>query len=120
MNQHGEFELSWIEDLLIIKMAGPFNDEGVLDCSEEVKALIQRKNLPSWRRLEILDDNTLASLSALEHTRELYAWYNEHGCRATAIVVSNSVQVGVIKEFIKCNDPIFYKLSEAIDWIRNR
>lgn len=120
MNKHGEFEFFWQGDLLTIKKTGPFNDEGILACSEQAKAIVKERNLPSWRRLEILDDNTLASIPAFEDIRNLYLWYNDHGCRATAIVVSNSVQIEAIKKYIKPNATIFYKRSDATDWIKNQ
>ncbi len=120
MNRHGEFKFYWNGDLLTIKMMGPFNDEGVLACSKEIKDAIRQRNLPSWRRLEMLDEYTLASMSALELTRQLYEWYNNHGCRATAIVVSNSVQVDALQKIIKCHDPIFFNMSKAKEWIKNQ
>ena len=120
MNIHGEFKFFWDGDLLTINKKGPFNDEGVLACSEQIKAVIRDENLPSWRRLEILDDDTLASIPAFEHISKLYVWYNEHGFLATAIVVSNNVQTDAIKRYIKSNAAIFYKLSDATDWINHQ
>jgi len=38
---------------------GAFNDEGILACYEQVKTAILHKNLPSWRRLEILAGSRL-------------------------------------------------------------
>lgn len=88
--------------------------------SEEIKAAIRQKNLPSWRRLEILDENTLGSIPTLEYSRVLYDWYGAHGCRAAAIVITNSVQAGVLQKYIKCNDPTFSNLDDAMTWIKDR
>jgi hypothetical protein len=49
-------------------------------------------------KLEVLDENTLGSLSVMKSAAEYNIWCAQNGCMATAIIVSNSVQQNIIEK----------------------
>lgn len=118
MNRHGQMSFSWSDDLLIVKPKGPFNEEGREYVNNRVKDVILNKGLKRWRRLEILDEETMGSPSVLGMVKDLYTWYEDNGCYATAVVVKNSLQIYVIEEMFQSRTvKIFSNISEAEKWI---
>lgn len=117
MNEHGELRFYWQENTLRVSAKGPFNDEGMLSSSDNIKKAISKKNLLSWSRLEILDEETLGSPSVLGIVDELYTWYIDNGCNRIAIVVSNNLQQTIIEDVFYSDASIFRCEKEAIKWL---
>lgn len=118
MNRHGEAKFYWEGDLLIVEPKGPFNLEGSQHQCEEMQTAILQKGLKRWRRLEILEPNTLGSPDVLAVVKGLYHWYDQHGCCAAAVVVKNGVQRYAIETvFQGRNVSIFDSEKDARIWL---
>lgn len=117
MNKHGELLYFWEGDLLTVNAKGPFNDEGILSSGVGIKKAILSQNIKNWRRLEILDEETLGSPSVLALVKDLFDWYLDNGCERVAVVVCNSVQQAVIEKMLQSSDPIFRNFSDAKKWL---
>lgn len=118
MERHGEAKFYWEDDLLIVEPKGPFNLEGSQYQCDEMQTAILEKDLKCWRRLEILEPNTLGSPDVLAVVKGLYHWYDQHGCYAAAVVVKNGVQRYAIETvFQGKNVSIFNNEEEARAWL---
>ncbi|WP_394190418.1 hypothetical protein [Pseudoalteromonas atlantica] len=117
MNIHGKVKLSWNKDLFIIEAFGPFNDEGIEHYNELIKKAIISRVFESWRRLEIWDNEVLGSPSVLDKCKEMYRWYEEQSCEASAVVVSNRIQEIILVEKINTSAEIFTTTEKAKSWL---
>ena len=118
MNKHGHMTLSWHEDLFIIEVEGPFNEEGIAFWFAELKESVKNKNLKAWRRLEIWDEEVFASPKSMQVGESIYDWYENNGCTMAVIVVSNAMQAHILNK-MKSNVKIFLDKEEAKKWLSN-
>ena len=118
MNKHGHMTLSWHEDLFIIEVEGPFNEEGIAFWFAELKESVKNKNLTAWRRLEIWDEEVFASPKSMQVGESIYDWYENNGCTMAVIVVSNAMQAHILNK-MKSNVKIFLDKEEAKKWLSN-
>lgn len=120
LQPHGLINLVWEEDLLIIETQGPFNKEGITIAGKHlIESIIKRKS-PSWRRLDITDDNALGDPEVMKSIAYGYLWGFENGCRAMALVYFNSLQKVLIENFIAENNvnlQAFSNINEAQNWL---
>ena len=117
MNIHGEISFVWNGDLIEITSTGPFNETGLNHCISTVKNSILNKNIKSWRRMEIWDDETLGSPECITLSKEKAKWFIAHGCYATAIVVSNSVQRALLEKAATSKIRFFDDAATAKKWL---
>lgn len=119
MKKHGNMNLSWQEDLFILEIEGPFNEDGMAFWFAELKKSVESKGIKEWRRLELWNDQVLGSPKSIEIGKSIYEWYQEHGCTVTAVVVSNSLQEQIIKNLFKSDAQIFRDKEKAQQWLDN-
>ena len=117
MKKHGTVDFYWLDNLLVIKTYGPFNEEGVDHAISEVKESVQNQEAKAWLRLEILDDETLGSPTVLARVKELHQWCEYNGCDNSAIVVSNNLQVYMVENMIESQINVFRDLDKAKTWL---
>ncbi len=117
MDSHGKVSIEWIGDLFISSTNGPFNEAGVKDSIVIIKTSILNKNLKSWRRLEIWDEETLTSPEVFPLMKATTQWYKIHGCYASAVVIKNNLQRYMVENLIKSGTPIFTEIDIAIAWL---
>lgn len=121
MNIHGEAKAYWEDDLLIVKPKGAFNLEGGFRLLKDMQAVIQKTGLPRWRRLEILDPETMGSPDVLDVVNGLFRWYDAHGCYAVAAVVTNGVQRYAFETVFEGNNvSIFENEDDAREWLETQ
>jgi len=119
-NMHGGISFVWDRDLIEITSTGPFNEIGLIHCISMVKNSILNKNIKSWRRMEIWDDETLGSPECIALSKEKAKWFITHGCYATAIVVSNSVQRALLEKEATSNIRFFDDAATAKKWLNEQ
>ncbi len=118
MKAHGYADLSWYKNVLTMDIHGPFNDEGVMLSIKHMKKSVLNKNLKLWYRIEKLDTEAMGSPLTMEIVNEMYLWADNHGCRATAVVVSNLIQKKSIAGVLEGkNANVFHHIDEAQEWI---
>ncbi|WDE11304.1 hypothetical protein [Thalassomonas haliotis] len=117
MEKHGVATFSWQENLLVIKVYGPFNEEGIESAFEQARQCVINRQAQRWNRLEILDNETLGSPAVVNRVKDLYAWFEENGCEHAAVVVSNCVQIYVIEELLQGQVKIFHDPDAAKKWL---
>ena len=117
MNMHGEISFVWNGDLIEITSTGPFNEKGLSHCISTIKHSILNKNIKSWCRMEIWDDETLGSPECIALSKDKAQWCITHGCYATAIVVSNGFQRALLEKEAMSNIGIFDDAATAKKWL---
>lgn len=120
MDKHGEVSFDWKGDVLVIEVSGYFNEQGIKHYAPLLQESILEKDLNSWKRIEVWDDEALGCPETLALAKEIYNWYEENGCIAIAVVISNVVQKHVIESVFKSSAEIFFEKSEAIDWLEKQ
>lgn len=119
MNRHGHMNISWKKDILIGEVQGPFNEVGLKYWFSELQSVVENRACKTWKRLEVWDEEVLGSPETLEIGHSLYDWYEENGCIATAVVVSNSIQEQIITGIFKSKAKIFRDKEDALNWLEN-
>ena len=117
MNHHGKVSFSWKGDIFIADVQGPFNEEAVEHYIPLLKEAILKKKLSTWKRLEVWNDEMLASPAVITMAKEIYDWYDENGCIKTAIVLCNSLQIHMVKDMLNSNAEVFTESQKAQEWL---
>lgn len=117
MQSHGKVIFEWQDDLLIVKPIGPFYEEGAIDVIETLKSSILSKKINAWSQLEIWEEDTLGSPFVMTSVKDFFIWCTEQGCRATAVIVKNSVQSELIERHYIGEIAVFRNESKAIEWL---
>ncbi|WP_157673861.1 hypothetical protein [Cognaticolwellia beringensis] len=117
MNRHGKITFTWENDLFISKVEGPFNELGLAYYSSEIKKSVISKDFKQWRRIEVWDEESIASPETLNIGKELYDWCKNNGCVLEAIVLSTHLQKHIVKDIFKSKIEIFQNITEAKAWL---
>ena len=118
MKAHGEADITWQDNILILEVHGPFNDEGVMKILASIKQSVLNKNIKSWYRIEVLDAEAMGSPQTISMVSDMYIWAQNNGCQATAVVISNLVQKQALKEIQQgTRVKVFKDVHQAKDWI---
>jgi len=117
MDRHGRITFTWEDNLFISKVEGPFNELGLTYYSSEIKQSVISKGFKQWRRIEVWDEESIASPETLDIGKELYDWCKSNGCVLEAIVISNHIQKHIVKDIFKSKIEIFHSITEAKTWL---
>lgn len=120
---HGHIDFSWEEDLLILNCRGPFNKEGIKVAAVELVKNMTNRQHPSWKRIDIVDDNALGDPEVIISMGLSYINAFDNGCRAMALVYFNSLQKVLIENFIAENNinlRAFSNADHAKEWLEKQ
>lgn len=118
MKLHGKLTFSWNENQMTIDCKGPFNAESLAHYGSQIKhSVLTNVNCKDWQRLEVWDDESLASPEGLEVCESYWDWCNNNGCAFTAIVVSNAIQIHLLKKHISDTLKTFKTINQAQTWL---
>ena len=118
MKAHGYVEITWNKNVLILEVHGPFNDEGVLQTVVDIKKSVLEKKFKQWFRIEKLDEEAMGSPLTISIVNEMYTWASNHGCQATAVVISNLIQKKALEEIKQGSHvKVFQNIHDAQTWI---
>lgn len=117
MDAHGEVALLWQDDLLTVTAKGPFNELGMQRTVATIREAVLSKDLDSWRKIEIWDNETLGSPKVISLAEKASQWYKENGCIASAVVVSNCIQSQIIKNISNNTSMTFQNEEAAVNWL---
>ena len=120
MEQHGNVNVFWDGDILTLKTQGAFNKKGVDQGNALLKSMVLNREYEQWYRLQILDEQTLASPENIDYAMSKWNWSFEHGCVFFALVVANCVQAYGFRKLPHRNIKIFTDLAEAKEGIKQR
>ncbi len=118
MLEHGELALEWQGDVLILRPQGAFNEEGTMAAFTLFRQFVLDSNKPAWLRLEVWGD-TLGVPESMAQLPSIYTWAESHGCKATAIVITNYVQERIVRSHITSSSvfDVFRNEVDALAWL---
>lgn len=103
---------------MTIDCQGPFNPESLAHYASQIKqSVLTNVNCKDWQRLEVWDDESLASPEGLVMCKAFWDWCNDNGCSFTAIVISNAIQTHLLKQHIGDTLKTFKTINEAQVWL---
>ena len=118
MIKHGDkLGLKWVGDILVGEVHGAYNEEGITGVFTDIKESVLKSGLSSWYRIEIWND-AIGSPEVVELLSEMYTWCKEHGCLATAAVITNRVQEKIIEERLPNIVEVFGDKEQAMAWLK--
>lgn len=120
MLAHGEIQLSWTGNVLTLHIEGLFNEEGALAELSKCQAAVLESGKTCWGQLEIWGTEVLGTPEAFAHVADDYRWCVAHGCRAVAIVTSNSMQEWVARSMVAAPFAMFTDKAEALVWLERQ
>jgi len=123
VESHGQIKLKWDADILVLNASGPFNYEGIMDALHQIQSSVEAAKLNSWKRLTILDTESLGSIEVVDVMKQNHIWVMEHGCTATAIVVRSIFQAEIFDEIAKVGNlsqKTFTDEQEAKNWLQSQ
>ncbi|MBE1300707.1 MAG: hypothetical protein GJ680_12485 [Alteromonadaceae bacterium] len=91
--KHGDCDVHWDGNILVVNLSGLFNQEGVYEANLKVKEAVANKPAEHWARIDILaTTETLAPTGLMfdgfvAHLKML----KKHGCQILAFVGGNVI-----------------------------
>ena len=113
MEPHGNWNICWQANLLIIDIMGNFNIEGVLALQNDVRKRVLDKGITRWQRLEIYHGNTLTTPEGVFAVKRAVKWAEQHGCTRLGVICDNPIQLSILEKFNIDNFFVFKGLKEA-------
>ena len=86
---HGNCEFEWVGNILIYKLSGSFNEEGVIKLYNERITLLNKMPFEKWFRIVTLSDDTIGSIEASKMGSVLEQKSMEEGCLGSIFVISS-------------------------------
>ena len=117
MNPHGKIEFCWHGEVLFIYSYGPFNEEGITEAITELRQAVIEKNIHRWSRVEVLDEESLGSPQTVKLLKQSYQWFDDHGCRHTAVVAETSLLKQLLRTTITQKIEFFDSQEQALQWL---
>lgn len=89
MIAHGNVEFEWIGNILIYKLQGAFNEEGILRLVEERKKISAQKEYQQWFRIIYMSDDALSSPEVIKMGAAMEHKSKRDGCVDSIYVIPN-------------------------------
>lgn len=89
MIAHGNVEFEWYGNILIYKLQGAFNEEGLISLIQSRQKYLDAKNVEQWLRVIYLHDDALMATELFKKAVEMEIKSKEEGCIDTIYVVPN-------------------------------
>lgn len=123
LKAHGNVNLTWNKNLLVVEVLGPFNLEGVNHCFKKIQESVLANKPAAWARIDILDQETLGSPEVMRVIGATYKWCLEQGCSGVGSVCTTYLQAEILEKTrvsTGMNLAGFNTLSDAKAWCREQ
>lgn len=117
---HGNVELHWQENALLITAHGPFNYDGITRAFEQIKSAVAKIDYVPWVRVDILDNETLGCPEVMKVIGDSYKWACQNNCYEVVVFCSNRLQETMLNEFTsytKLNIRAFTDRNLALSYV---
>tara|TARA_R110001606_G_scaffold132140_1_gene268113 strand:- start:615 stop:890 length:276 start_codon:yes stop_codon:yes gene_type:complete len=91
MREHGSFQMTIVDQTIVIQCFGTWNLETVLRLCEEYKELVEKINEKPWACLVDLSQWELATPAMWNEISELNEWSNNNNQKYEAVIYSLSI-----------------------------
>lgn len=89
MIAHGNVEFEWVGNILIYKLQGAFNEEGILRLVTERKKVSAQKDYQQWFRIIYMSDDALSSPEVIKMGAVMEQKSKSDGCVDSIYVIPN-------------------------------
>ena len=119
---HGDFEVSFIENILVVKLIGSFNEFGAIELTAAIKERIN--SLQGLTFCMLVDDIEFHGFTpeAYQVVEENNKWLNKQSLTAKAFLMRSHVQEELDDYFVPSkkeqNVKVFCELETAIQWLK--
>jgi len=119
---HGDFDVSFINNILVVKLIGSFNEFGAIELTAAIKTKI--KSLHGLTFCMLVNDIDFHGFTpeAYKVVEESNNWLNKQGLIAKAFVVKTCVQEELDSYFVPAkkeqHSKVFCELETAIKWLK--
>jgi hypothetical protein len=121
MNSHGNWGVKRIGNVLMLTIAGAFNEEGVLDVFAGMRAAMPMPKTGPWAVLVDSRHWDMASEHTLALVHDFRKQMFERGCSVYACVMANGLRKDIHQklsvEFSQEKLRYFESLDDACDWL---
>jgi hypothetical protein len=121
---HGDFNVSFIENILVVKLIGSFNEFGAIELTAVIKEKI--KSLQGLAFFMLVDDIELHGFTpeAYQVVEDSNKWLNEQRLIAKAFLTQSLVQEKLGNYFVPSkkeqNVEVFCELETALEWLKSQ
>lgn len=121
---HGDFEVSFIGNILLVKLIGSFNEFGAMELTTVIKQKV--KSLQGLAFCMLVDDIELHGFTpeAYQVVEEYNKWLNKQSLAAKAFLTQSLVQEELHDYFVPSkkeqNVKAFCELKTAIQWLKSQ
>ncbi|NMP30864.1 hypothetical protein HII17_04745 [Thalassotalea sp. M1531] len=121
---HGDFEITFDNNTLMVKLSGSFNELGTLKLTDLIKNNIE--NLNGQKFYMLVDDRELDGFTpeAYQVIEENNHWLGQQNLLAKAFIMRNLVQESLDNYFIPSkkgqNTKAFTDMASAIAWLNTQ
>lgn len=121
---HGDYEVTFIDNILIIKLIGSFNEYGAKELTEVIKERVESFQGKAFCML--VDDIKFHGFTpeAYQVVEESNKWLNMKNLIAKAFLIKNAVQQELDNYFVPAkkeqNVKVFYELETAMKWLKKQ
>ena len=121
---HGDFDVSFIENILVVKLIGSFNEFGAMELTAVIKEKI--KSLQGVTFCMLVDDIELNGFTpeAYQVVEESNKWLNGQCLIAKAFLTQSLVKEELDNYFVPSkkeqNAQVFCELETAINWLKSQ
>lgn len=121
---HGNSEVTFIDNILTVKLVGAFNEFDILKVNNSIKAALE--DLNSQKFYMLVDDRELEGLTpeAYQVIEENIGWLDKQNLIAKAFIMKSLIQESLDDHFVpskkKQNTRAFTDEASAIAWLKTQ
>tara|TARA_R110001583_G_scaffold155625_1_gene307280 strand:- start:507 stop:896 length:390 start_codon:yes stop_codon:yes gene_type:complete len=123
MREHGSFQMTIVDQTIVIQCFGTWNLETVLRLCEEYKELVEKINEKPWACLVDLSQWELATPAMWNEISELNEWSNNNNQKYEAVIYSLSIQRALMVDshivLTNVETNFFENLDQAYKWLKS-
>lgn len=128
MIEHGDFEITQVNSVIITKATGPWNEESTLNFSENMHRVVVSMEGQPFASIGIFYGESILIPSAEVQIRKLTKWRKEHGLQCVALVLVNELVTNnlTMQQYHKIygdsniEHQFFKSFEQAKEWLTER
>lgn len=121
--EHGQYQLKWHGNILLVKLVGSFNEEGTLSYIADAKQLLEAADMDGYYML--IDDIELEGATPVSYqlVNDFNQWSIDNGLIAKALITSSPTVVNMMYKmaptFERDNIRSFSAVVEGLAWLES-
>lgn len=121
---HGECFISVDSDIIVVKVVGAFNREGIIKSVDELKSVIESFRQKKFKILFDYLEAEGATPGAFDEINTCNLWLNTQNMAAKALVINSPANITILEKRTPArksqNAKNFDNRSSAINWLKSQ